>query len=174
MIAAIKRSWRRPGPGLILAALVAVSRPALAALPSDDVAAVADLTALLQKQRVDAGLAPLTVQPLLTAVAAGRAVALSGDASGDASGGGTDVQAVLAARHYIAMQVVVLDARAGAQPTQALAVWQGDPATAAAALTPGLSEVGVMRMANPQATGPNDAYVWEVVLAQPLAARPEQ
>lgn len=170
MIAAIKRSWRRPGPGLILAALVAVSRPALAALPADDAAAVADLTALLQKQRVDAGLAPLTVQPLLTAVAAGRAVALSGDAAG----GGTDVQATLAAQHYIAMQVVVLDARAGAQPTQALAVWQGNPATAAAALTPGLSEVGVMRMANPQATGPNDAYVWEVVLAQPLAARPEQ
>ena len=173
MIARVKCFGFRAGctviMGVVLAASLSVSAGAVpaGAASVDDSAAVQDLTALLQKSRINAGQPPLTVQPLLAAVAAGRAVALSGAAPVG------DVHDVLVAHHYIPMQVVVLDARAGSDPSQALAVWQGDSATRNAALTPGISEVGVARMPNPATRGPNDAYIWEVVLAQPLNAPPE-
>lgn len=168
MIAAITRFGFRTGRVVILAAALASSLSTLTdAATIDDGAAIQDLTALLQKTRIEAGQPPLVVQPLLAEVAAGRAVALSGAAPLG------DVHDVLVAHHYIPMQVVVLDARAGSDPSQALAVWEGDSATRGAVLTPGLREVGVSRMPNPATRGPNDAYIWEVVLAQPLNVPPE-
>ncbi|MDG3440835.1 hypothetical protein [Nitrospirillum amazonense] len=120
------------------------------------------LVDFLQKTRIQAGLPALSRQPVLDDAAAARAMAL-------ASGTQTpDLRQGLIHSLYVPMQDIALEARASGDPGQPLAIWQDTGSTVGALATPGMTDVGVARVANPAPNGPNDAYIWVVVLAQPL------
>ncbi|TWB33641.1 hypothetical protein [Nitrospirillum pindoramense] len=125
------------------------------------------LVDFVQKTRIQAGLPALSRQPLLDDAAAARAMSL---ASGTTA---PDLRQGLLQAHYIPMQDIALEARASGDPGQPLDIWQGTDATVGAFVTPGMTDVGVARVANPTPTGPNDAFIWVVILAQPLRAAPE-
>ncbi|MDE1148570.1 MAG: hypothetical protein PW843_18460 [Azospirillaceae bacterium] len=132
-----------------------------------DRAAAETLMDFLQKTRIQAGLPALTRQPVLDDAAAARALAL-------ASGMETpDLRQGLIHALYVPMQDIALEARASGDPGQPLAIWQDTGSTVGALATPGMTDVGVARVPNATPGGPNDAYIWVVVLAQPLRAPAE-
>ncbi|MDZ5646332.1 hypothetical protein [Nitrospirillum sp. BR 11828] len=153
--------------GLCNRAVAAVPAGTAITINAADRDAAETLVDFVQKTRIQAGLPALSRQPLLDDAAAARAMSL---ASGTAA---PDLRQGLIQAHYIPMQDIALEARASADPGQPLDIWQGTDATVGAFVTPGMTDVGVARVANPTPNGPNDAFIWVVILAQPLRAAPE-
>ncbi|WP_044559631.1 hypothetical protein [Azospirillum sp. B4] len=148
--------------GLCSRAVAAVPAGTPVTMGAADRAAAETLVDFLQKTRIQANLPALNRQPVLDEAAAARALAL-------ASGTQTpDLRQGLLRAFYVPMQDIALEARASGDPGQPLAIWQDTAATVGALSTPGMTDVGVARVANPTPNGPNDAYIWVVVLAQPL------
>ncbi|HYB11491.1 MAG TPA: CAP domain-containing protein [Alphaproteobacteria bacterium] len=152
----------------ILMSLSAV--PATAVGPAADPAAAANLLALVNRARSDAGLAPVHPNAELTAVAQSMAddLARRGVLSHvDSNGAGIDARFLQAGYRYsIAVEVV---AAPHADPQEVIADWMANPSNREQILTDDLNDAGVgyATTATNNSSGPASGF-WVLDMGSPI------
>lgn len=122
----------------------------------------ATLRATINQGRVSAGQSVLTPDAALDEAA--QLAAQEGSTA-------AQVQAFLAERRYVTLQIDVLSGTGNASALAVALSWQTDPAARHVLENADVEEIGTAAAANPTAKGANDAFRWVAILAKPRRAR---
>lgn len=119
------------------------------------------LRATINQGRISAGQSVLTPDAALDEAA--QLAAQEGSTA-------AQVQAFLAERRYVTLQIEVLNGTGNASALAVALSWQTDPAARRALEDADVEEIGTAAAANPAAKGANDAFRWVAILAKPRRA----